>query len=136
MLVNYIMGLHLIIASHLPAAEYPPDWVVDGILHVETRSYVAGSTITYIDKRIGAAGERGCFQMSREAFNVVREPGEKFSDLKEPAFANYKFVQYMRWLGKFAKSWEARVMMWNMGPGRRSIQYLQKVKNAPASIQK
>lgn len=123
----------LLIASMLPvsALEYPPDWVIRGILHVESRSFVDGNGhIQYVDKRVGKHGERGCFQMTQAAFDMVKQPGERFKDLDNPHFAEYKFVQYMRWLGKWATSWELRVMMWNMGPGRKAVDYLHRVRNA------
>jgi hypothetical protein len=70
--------LLLLMMTSLFAVEVP-EYVMVGILKVETRSYFKeDGTIQYVDKRRGTHGELGCYQMTRKAFNQIRQQGEQF----------------------------------------------------------
>jgi hypothetical protein len=102
------------------AGDEIPGWVLKGMLSVETSSYYdEDGNITYIDRRIGKAGERGPFQMTRIAFDEVSTLGEKFSDLgNNTKFAEEMAIRYLRWLyeNHAGKSWKRAVAMYNTGP--------------------
>lgn len=98
----------------------PPDWAMQGILAVETHSkYLAGGRIDYVDKRVGASGERGPFQMTRVAFDQISRPGESFSRLStDTRFADVKARAYLSWLynGAAKHDWKVAVAMYHTGP--------------------
>lgn len=100
------------------AAQDIPSWVLPGILLVETKSYYLKNDLIYIDKRRGAHGERGPFQMLPIAFRQVALPGEKFADLeRDMEFAEALAIRYLYWLynGPARRSWRVAVGMWNVG---------------------
>ena len=110
-----------------------PDWVLRGVLKTETRSYYDKvGNIVYVDKRRGAAGERGPFQCTRAAFNQVRRKGEEFWKVEvDSRFAETIAKRYMLWLyTTYDQDWERVVEMYNAGPNNRSTTYLKKVKEA------
>lgn len=111
--------------------EYPPQWVLDGILYTETRSaYREDGSIKYVDKRRGSAGEYGPFQMTKAAFKDIRRSGEYFWMLEtDTAFAEACAARYLMWLNKhFAHGdWERTVEMYNAGPNGHSRSYLSSV---------
>jgi len=110
-----------------------PDWVLVGILSVESRSYYADDGIVYIDRRRGRHGERGPFQMTRIAFNQIAKPGERFESLSTDLdLAEDCAKRYLVWLHvNFSRrQWTRTVMMYNAGPGRISRTYLNRVKDA------
>jgi hypothetical protein len=45
-----------------------PSWILPGILAVESSSYYADGAIVYVNRRVGAAGELGPFQITRAAY--------------------------------------------------------------------
>jgi len=119
-------------ASLMCAAEYPPQWVLDGILYTETKStYREDGTIRYVDKRRGGAGEYGPFQMTRTAFKDIRRKGEQFWMLEtDTRFAEECAARYLMWIDKHYAhgNWDRAVEMYNAGPNKRSPTYLKSVK--------
>ena len=69
--MRFILLLSLTILS-LSASEVP-DWVLTGILKVETRSYYNDEGIVYVDRRVGRAGERGPYQMCYKAWKQIAQ---------------------------------------------------------------
>lgn len=125
--------LILLLSTILTAVENEvPAWVLAGILKQETRSeYLDYYTIDYVDRRRGAAGERGPFQMTHIAWTQIRQPGEKFAALStDMMYAEQCAMRYLLWLynGPARQSWDRSIEMYNRGPGKRSPQYLAKVK--------
>lgn len=109
-----------------------PIWVLAGILAQETRSSysVDGSTIIYVDRRVGKHGELGSFQMRRIAWQQIKQPGEKFSDLAtDMRYAELCAMRYLLWLyNNSAKgSWPHAIQYYNAGPGRLSYKYYANV---------
>jgi hypothetical protein len=107
-----------------------PSWVLRGILSVESQSYYrTDGSIAWIDRKRGAAGERGCFQITKAAFTDVRRPGETFSMLEsDPIFSE---VIACRYLAKIHRgSWGRTVEAYNAGPGKRSPTYRRLVERA------
>ncbi len=132
--------LSMLTQQFLPAQEKResttavPAWVIIGILKVETNSIYKEGTLTYVDRRRGAAGERGPMQMSKAAFRQVAKNGDKFSELeKRPFYAVEMSIRYLLWLRRQASSWEEAVEWYNAGPHHSSKEYLAKVKAAGAS---
>lgn len=117
-------------ALHAGDATAIPEWVLPGILRVETRSYYNGDgTIHYTDKRRGRAGERSAFQITKSAFRQVAHRGEQFWQVEtDQAFAQVIAVRYLLWLRQRSPSWDRAVEAYNAGPGRRSRFYLRCVK--------
>jgi hypothetical protein len=122
----------LLLSATLHAVEVPR-WVLEGILDVETRSwYLRDGTIRYTDKRRGAAGERGPFQMCKVAFNQVKKSGEQFWKIEtDTKFAEEMAKRYLIWLYMHSarRNWLLAVEQYNAGPNRRSPHYLNKVRN-------
>ena len=60
-----------------------PGWVLTGVAYVESRSYWDDSgQFVYVDRRDGAAGERGPFQCTSECFRTYARPGDSFGRLR------------------------------------------------------
>jgi hypothetical protein len=94
-----------------------PEWALRGIAKVETRSSILeDGKIIYRDRRVGALGERGVFQMRRVAFKQVSRPGERFSRVHEdPQFAMEMADRYLVYLKKRHGTWESAVAAYNTG---------------------
>lgn len=122
----------LVALTMLPAMDVAPDWVLRGIAKTESRSYYNESgDIIYVDKRRGAAGERGPFQMTRGAFNQVANKAERplFWKLEtDTVFAEYMACKYLDWLHDRTKNWDQAVMAYNRGLTGSAWTYLHKVK--------
>lgn len=109
-----------------------PRHIVQGILAVETRSVLRrDDSIKYVDKRRGAAGERGPTQIRKIAFRQVAAPGEQFWRLEvDPGFAIEVTERYLLWLRKQSGSWRRAVQAYNAGldnpsagePYRRAVE--------------
>ncbi len=118
-----ILAILVMLTCGLPAVENEvPAWVLAGILQQETRSYyLEGDTIKYVDKRVGKDGELGPFQMTKIAWKQIRQPGEKFADLKtDTKYAEECAMRYLLWLynGPARQSWAHAIQGYNAGPGR------------------
>jgi hypothetical protein len=108
---------------------------MSGILDVETRSwYRENGSIHYTDKRRGAHGERGAFQMTKVAFNQIKKPNEQFWMIEQ----NTKLAEdcarrYLVWLyeNSARRNWLIAIEQYNAGPNRRSKTYLNKVLSSP-----
>lgn len=128
MLIRVILLLSLACVAF---TEDVPDWVMVGILKVETKSYYdARGNIVYVDRRIGRHGERGPYQMTRIAFDQIKRPGESFYRLStDLEFAEDAAQRYLLWLNKhYGKGrWSRVVMMYNAGPNGISRTYLNRV---------
>lgn len=96
-----------------------PAWVLPGILHIESRSYFTTTGIVYVDRRVGADGELGPFQMTRDAFDLVARRGEEFERLKhDTAFAQDLCERYLHllWSDFSDRDWFTATGRWNAGP--------------------
>ncbi len=134
-LANFALVL-LAFAPAVPAVEMPA-WVLPGILAVETRSsYGRSGDIHYVDRRVGAAGELGPFQMTRDAFDLVAQPGERFESLAtDHDFAEVMARRYLLvlWRTFSDRNWFVAAGRWNAGPhGRwaRLWAYAKRVQQA------
>ena len=90
-----------------------------GILAQETRSRLTSADqVVYVDRRRGAAGERGPTQIRRIAFDQVKKPGEQFGQLEcNTEFALEITERYLLWLRGAVGSWEGAVRAYNAGLG-------------------
>lgn len=121
-----ILAILVLLIGVAPAAENEvPAWVLAGILKQETRStYNADDSINYVDRRRGAAGERGPFQMTYRAWKQIRQPGETFASLStDTKYAEQAAMRYLLWLynNSAHQSWAHAIQGYNAGPG--SLQY-------------
>jgi soluble lytic murein transglycosylase-like protein len=121
--------LLIMITATAMAAEVP-DWILVGILRVETRSWFnADGSIHYTDKRRGRAGERSAFQITKGAFRQVARRGEQFWQVEtDQAFAQRIAIRYLLYLRQRSPSWDRAIEAYNAGPGKRSRFYLRSVK--------
>lgn len=122
-LCHFALALLAFAGPVLRAAEPMPAWVLPGILAVETRShYRPDGSIDYVDRRVGAAGERGPFQMTRDAFDLVAKPGERFEELaNDHDFAEALARRYLQllWRTFSDRDWFVAAGRWNAGPHGR-----------------
>jgi hypothetical protein len=112
--------LILLVVALLPGverrAEGIPDWVLPGIVAVESSSYWRGTTLVYVNRKRGRHGERGPTQMTRAAFDTVARPGESFARLStDMDFAVELTVRYLRWLRRQSSNWDDAVAKYNGG---------------------
>lgn len=116
-----------------------PNWVFVGVAMVESSSYWTDGELTYVDKEDGDDGERGPFQVTRDAFREVAGPGDDFARLRsEPIFASKIFERIMLKLYKATGSWSRSVRAYNCGLKgslRHGWEYLAAVKAAAADAQ-
>lgn len=120
----------LLLMTSLYAVEVP-DYVIRGILKVETQSYYrADGTIKYVDMTRGKDGERGCFQMKKIAFNQIKRKGEQFWMIEQDkALAEDCARRYLVWLYNNSghQDWYLTIQRYNAGPSGRSPVYLRDV---------
>lgn len=111
-----------------------PDWILPSILAVESHStYLTNGKISVGDIRRGAAGELGCFQITRGAFRQVAKRGEYFGRLAtDTAFAEVVAARYLHYLHKRHGSWVNAIQAYNAGrpcpAGRRYLNKIYAVK--------
>lgn len=134
------LSLLLILTLVCARAEDVPAWALKGILAQETRSHYTttpGTPIEYVDRAVGADGELGPFQMTKDAFDQVKKNGESFTRLKsDTRYAEKLAIRYLEWLYDNAAKgdWHIAVAMYNTGPTgyrrqhSRAIAYLRKVR--------
>lgn len=129
-----ILLLSVLAAGLLALDDYPPQWVLDGILYVETKSiYREDGSIKYVIQTRGAAGEYGPFQMTRAAWKQIKRKNEPFWKLEtDTKYAEELAARYLMWLDKHYGhgDWRATIQMYNAGPNHRSTQYLYNVLKA------
>lgn len=127
-----ILLLVLLSTIHAQERTSIPVWVMPGILATETKSYYANTgQIVYRDKRRGTSGERGCFQMTKRAFDQVKRRGEQFWMIEQDTvFAAEMAWRYLHWLNDNYGhgNWDRVVEMYNAGPNNHSRAYLIRVK--------
>jgi len=107
-----------------------PDWILPGILSVETKSrYASDGSIIFVDRRRGRAGELGCAQITRRAFDAVAKPGESFSRLEtDSAFCEALAARYLISLKKRYGSWVNAIQAYNAGrPCPAGRRYLNRI---------
>lgn len=114
-----------------------PDWVLPGIVAVESSSYWRGAELVYVNRKRGRHGEMGPTQMTRRAFNTVAYPGERFERLAtDMDFAIEVTVRYLRWLRAHSASWNDAVAKYNGGlrATAANSEYLDAVHDLGASF--
>lgn len=127
-----VLLLSLVCCAMYSQENEVPYWVMAGILKQETRSTYEdnGLTINYVDRRRGADGERGPFQMTYIAWKQIRQPGERFADLStDMMYAEQCAMRYLLWLynGPARKSWAHAIQGYNAGPGKLNFKYYANV---------
>lgn len=112
-----------------------PRWILKGILYVETRSILLdNNSVKYVDRRRGAAKERGPTQIRPLTFKDFCKRGENFADLEtDTAFALEMTDRILTAYCRQTGSWERAVAAWNAGPSNVGAGklYQQRVYNAP-----
>jgi len=105
-----------------------PSWVLRGIVATESRSYYTQTgSIVWVDHKRGHHGERGCFQITRGAFNDVKRPGETFSMLEQdPIFCEVIACRYLARIHR--GNWSTTIQAYNAGLGHKSTTYLRLVR--------
>ena len=87
-----------------------PQWVVDGVLEIETKSYHRpDGSIMYVDQRIGKAGEHSCFQIRSIALRQVHLTGWRDLIQQDTVAAEYAFTVIMRDCYRRTGNWFAAV---------------------------
>lgn len=117
-----------------------PNWILPGILAVETRSgYAPDGSIIYHDHRIGSSGELGCCQVTRAAFEAVKLPLQYFDRCAtDSAFCEAIAARYLWWIyeHRAGHDWLRTVGMYNAGfkhdrqSINRRVAYLTRVRAA------
>lgn len=93
-----------------------PAWIMRGILARETRSYYAADgSIVYVDRRIGAAGERGPWQMRRCAFAQVGLLNLRAEATRDPVCAEFCATVFLRWCYAQTGSWRQAIAVYHTG---------------------
>lgn len=125
--MRLLIALCILVAS--VCAEDVPDWVIRGIAAVETSSHYRNGFLVYVDRRDGLAGEVGPFQMTRAAYDTIKQPGDSFSRMRHDAkYAERMARRYLVWLRQGGKrSWEEVVGRYN-GGRRVIVSYAERVK--------
>lgn len=124
-MIRLLLAILPLIAA--ASAEEIPDWILPAIARVESRSWYDSERLHYVDKRRGAAGERGPWQCTHIAFRQVRRHGEQFWQVEtDTDFAAEIASRYMAWNYRRTGSWDRAISAYN--PGDRS--YLRRVKKA------
>jgi hypothetical protein len=97
------------------AGEPLPSWIMPGIAMRETSSYYLDGYLIYVDRRIGAAGELGPWQMKPGTLAMVF-PKWKADTLRTNVFrAELATVSYLRWLRQRTGSWAEAVGCYKTG---------------------
>ncbi len=111
-----------------------PEWIIPGILMVETRSHYNGDgSIAVGDRRTGRAGELGCAQITHTAFNTVAQRGETFGRLAtDTDYCERIAARYLWWIyfHTASRNWEVAIEQYNCGPhvNRAGRRYLARIK--------
>ncbi len=122
LLVGLLVAAIACARSNAAEGDGVPLWLLHGILAKETRSYFRAGTLVYIDRRDGAAGEAGPYQMTPAAFADVRRRGETFARLRtDGAFATRCALRFLEQLrkrygyGVSDRDWLQVAGRWNAG---------------------
>jgi hypothetical protein len=104
------------VSATLPEIPEVPQWVLHGILGVETSSFYAPTgEIVYINRKRGRAGERGPFQMTPAVFRETMGVGDVDDLAVDTEFAQSVFIRRMQDLYARLGSWDASVRAYNVG---------------------
>ena len=105
---------------------YVPAWVVRGIAAQETRSRWSGvGEIRYVDRRDGAAGEVGPWQISPVALSTLGAYHLRDRIRQEPLLAESITRAWLLHLHDIVHSWPAAVRAYNAGLAGRSCRAAQ-----------
>ena len=112
-----------------------PEWVVAGIAAVETGSdYHAGHLIRYRDRRDGAAGEVGPWQLSPAVLADLHALAEQDRVRSDPAFSERLVRKWLLRCRRAAQGdWDAAIAVYHTGPGgsrRLGKEYAARVRAA------
>lgn len=109
--------LPFLLLCSLAIADDVPAWVLKGMLSVETSSsYNADGSIRYVDRKQGAAGERGPFQVLPSTFKQYARPGERIEQLEsDTAFADRFARRILSALFARHKSWVIALSVYHRG---------------------
>lgn len=111
----------LMLSSAMPALDWHyagvPDWVLPGVVAVETSSFWrANGEFVYVNRKRGRHGERGPTQMTRAAFDTVALPGEKFERLQtDMEFAMDLTIRYLLFIRQRSPNWDVTLARYNAG---------------------
>ncbi|HAB17334.1 MAG TPA: transglycosylase SLT domain-containing protein [Verrucomicrobiota bacterium] len=106
------------LSGFLAAAEEVPNWVLHGILGVETSSfYKPDGSVHYTNRKRGRHGELGPWQMTRAAFLKVHQKGDRFDRLaQDTAYAQTLAARYLLWVNaQVGGNWDRTVRAYNVG---------------------
>ena len=128
MIVLSIISTALLAQEPISQVNWDP--ILNGIAKVETNSYLKDGTFYYVNQRRGRAGERGPYQMTRIAFDQIKQPGDSFSRLEtDDYYARMMARRYLIWL--YNNSARGNVALaiqyYNAGPNNSSYRYYRKV---------
>lgn len=90
----------------------------------------SSSVIRYINRHVGEAGELGCCQITRAAFDTVKQTGESFERLStDTNFCEQIAARYLIYLHHRFGTWDRAVQSYNAGrPCRAGRRYLARIK--------
>lgn len=143
MRTSQLIIIALILTSRLDAGEVAtstiiPDWVISGIAAVETGSiYRGGDLIVYRDRRDGADGEVGPWQLAPA---VLRDLGIfhlRARIRQEPVLAESMTRAWLLRCHRRTGDWFAAVAIYHTGPAgdrRRGRHYAERVHAAGHAV--
>ena len=110
-------ALVLLLLCSLAVADDVPAWVLRGMLSVESSSsYRPDGSILYVNRKRGAAGERGPFQVLPSTFRLYAKPGETLDRLEtDPAFAEAFTRRILTSLYAQHRSWVLVLSVYHRG---------------------
>ena len=127
--------LFLMLLLSFTIGEEPPEYLIRGIMEVETRSYVKDTEIVYVDRRVGAKGEVGPTQIGRDV--CIQHGFDRDRIRNDPNYALECTVIHLKWLHSRLDTWDL-AGAWNGGIGKRHCEeatiYANKVHRAEQRI--
>ncbi len=96
-------------------ADELPTWILPGIAMRESSSYYLDGYLVYVNRKIGAAGERGPFQETQAAFAETDRVGDFWRLSASPNFAISRAERRLRFLRQRLGSWSLAVSAWHVG---------------------
>lgn len=113
------VGAEPILADYrTPRIVEVPAWILKNIARVETHSHWSAdpSQTVYVDRRDGAAGEVGMFQMKPIAFRQIGMSALRDEARRDPVCAEFCAVLYLRWCHRVAGTWLGAIALYHTGP--------------------
>lgn len=94
-----------------------PRDIVSGILFIESRSYLDDDDrIVYVDRQRGAYGEVGPTQITKAAFDMVKNKGENFYSLQtDMEFCIDVTERYLLFLQERTRDWDTSIRAYHRG---------------------